>query len=842
MKKTITLKAAGMAFAISASLNAFCLHAQDQVYTFKNNSGKEGYSIQRKDDKGIAVDFSISRMTVVDNTINGEKMKNLAVSGMLLQNEAGYPDLPGNCRYLAVPQGGKAVLKSVSYSTETIKNIEVTPAPVIPLATDNSPLKYIKNPEVYSRNAFFPESPVKLFDSQQIRGVDATMLGVTPFQYNPVTKELIVYYNIQIEISFEGGNGHFGNDDYRSRWWEPILQDLFLNYDQLTPVNEVRHYNLGYKTTSTDTGCEYAIIIPNGTVFKQWADSIKKFRREQGILTDIFTLNDIGSTTAAGIQTWVQAAYNTWTIKPAAMLILGDYGSDANSTVTANLYPHDDASYPAFASDNYYADVTGDNLPDIIFSRIFANNASELQVLCSKFLNYERNPPIDPAFYNKPLIAMGWQDDRWFQVCAEVVGGFLKSIGKNQTRANALGSPASNTGNNVANTGNWSTNSNTTTVVNYFGPSGLNYIPAQPGTLGGFSGATATTVNNAINAGTFMVLHRDHGYYQGWGDPSYSTTSINSLTNVNNKLPFVFSVNCQTGAFHYSSECFSEKMHRYTKNGQNSGALGMIGDAEVSYSFVNDVMVWGMMDYLWPNFMPAYGIYPALSQYRDKRPAFANASAKYFLQQSSWASSSSKLITYRLYHMFGDAFQWIYSEVPQNLTVVHNSYIAAGDTTFDVTANAGSFIAITMAAPNGPIILGTAAGTGSPVTISLSQAPTTSILVTVTKQDYFRYGSNVNFSPTSVNGKDELSSVSLVCYPNPFSQSTTITYELNKAGNVSLTVYDMLGKAVDALINNSEQTSGTHKIEFSSKDLSKGMYSCVLRTDSGVVAKNLVVE
>jgi hypothetical protein len=37
-------------------------------------------------------------------------------------------------------------------------------------------------------------------------------LGITPFQYNPVTKELVVYRDIEVEISFTGGNGHFGEE------------------------------------------------------------------------------------------------------------------------------------------------------------------------------------------------------------------------------------------------------------------------------------------------------------------------------------------------------------------------------------------------------------------------------------------------------------------------------------------------------------------------------------------------------------------------------------------------------------------------------------------------------
>ncbi len=194
--------------------------------------------------------------------------------------------------------------------------------------------------------------------------------------------------------------------------------------------------------------------------------------------------------------------------------------------------------------------------------------------------------------------------------------------------------------------------------------SGLGYIPATPAELGGWSGGTATDVVNAINSGSFMLQHRDHGYYQGWGEPAFTSTNINSLTNVNNQLPYIFSINCQTGAFHYSSETFTEKFHRHTYGGQNSGALGVMAATEVSYSFVNDTYLWGVMDNMFPDFMGYTSTFPV----SYVMPAFGNAAGKHFLYSSSWPyNTSNKQITYRLFHHHGDAFMTLYTEVPQYL-------------------------------------------------------------------------------------------------------------------------------------------------------------------------------
>ena len=65
--------------------------------------------------------------------------------------------------------------------------------------------------------------------------------------------------------------------------------------------------------------------------------------------------------------------------------------------------------------------------------------------------------------------------------------------------------------------------------------------------------------------------------------------------------------------------------------------------------------------------------------------------------------------------MFGDAFTTVYTDMPQNLTVVHSPVMITGIPAFDVTADVNSLIALTL---NGEII-GVAEGTGFPVSIDV---------------------------------------------------------------------------------------------------------------------------
>jgi PKD repeat protein len=706
-----------------------------QNYSFNNSWGKQGFNLTISRTDLVQLVFSIKQFSIDPITIKGQNLKRISLPGVFLPNDAGEPDLPGIGHYVSIPQGSTPRLKIVDSEVEIIQGVNLSPAPKLPLDTQKD-IVYPKDTVVYSTNAFFPFSPIKISTVEKFRGNDVVMVGITPFQYNPVTKELKVFKNIKIELSFEGGKGTFGNDAFRSPYWDPIMADNILNYSSLPNINyPARMQQIrDAKSNSTDStaGCEYIIICPNGPDFIRWADSLKNFRNQQGILTKVFTLQDIGGNTESAIKNFIDSAYNNWAIKPAACLLLGDYGTDANKNIISHLYVHP-AGYPNFASDNYYADVDGDEMPDVVFARIAANDSTQLRTMVGRILNFERNRPIDTGYYMHPISALGWEDDRWFQLCSEIVGGFWKNVlHKNVQRINALYTPANN-----YNSGPWSTANNTSTIMSYFGPSGLNYIPLIPGTIGGFTGGNATQINTAINNGAFILLHRDHGNYTGWGEPAYSTTNINQLTNT--LLPFVFSINCETGAFHNPSgcpsACFQEVFQRLTHNGNNAGALGLVCPTEVSYSFVNDTYLWGLMDNLWPNFMPNYESNPVS---RGILPAFGNAAGKYFLKQSSWPyNTGDKLVTYRLFHAHCDAFLQLADTVPLNLTVVHDSIVSYGLTTLNVEANDNALISLTVANE----IIATAYGSASgPVAITIPLLPVgTQIMIVVTKQNYNRY-------------------------------------------------------------------------------------------------------
>ena len=694
-----------------------------------------------RDGNGVSIGLTLKSYEINSLNYKNELMHEISLSGIFIPNDEGMPNLPRISRFLAVPQGAEIRVSIKSMETETLQNINVVPALRIQAIPEVPVTDYVKNQKVYLTNDFYPQNPVEVSEITDLRGVNTIMVGITPFQFNPVTKELIVINSIELEIEYIGGTREYSDLKYRSPWFDPILKNALLNYEVLEDIEYEP------KNSRSGTGCEYLIVIPNRSDFEPFAEQVKEFRTKQGIYTKVMRLDEMGVTTTTQLKTFFHNAYNTWDVPPVAVLLMGDHNTNMALGIPAETISHPYSG--TCITDNQYADPTGNLLPDMVFGRMAAENETQMAVLVSKFLEYETQPCMEPSYYQNPITALGWQTERWFQICSETVGGYWRNMGKTPVRVNAIysGTPGSQ----------WSTAQNTAMVTSYFGPTGTGYIPASPTELGGWSGGTAQHVINAVNSGAFALQHRDHGFENGWGEPDFTIPNISSLTNVG-KMTYVFTINCTTGKFNHSTPCFGEAFQRYTYQGQNAGCVGFLGPTEVSYSFVNDTYTWGMYDLYDPEFLPTYGPNygsfsgPHAAYSGNWMPAFGNVSGKYFLHSSNWPyNTESKNITYQMFTPHSDVFLRLFTEVPQALTVNHAEVTLAGNANFLISANAGTLIALTAEIDGTLEILDVAVATGAVqiMTLPTTLIPNTEINVVITGQNYLRYENAVLVVPAA---------------------------------------------------------------------------------------------
>ncbi len=77
-------------------------------------------------------------------------------------------------------------------------------------------------------------------------------------------------------------------------------------------------------------------------------------------------------------------------------------------------------------------------------------------------------------------------------------------------------------------------------------------------------------------------------------------------------------------------------------------------------------------------------------------------------------------------------------------------------------------------------------------------------------------------------------------YPNPFNPTTVVNYQLPVSGNVTLIVYDVLGRSV-ATLANERQTAGSHSVKFDAVGLPSGVYFYRLQAGSFALTKKMIL-
>lgn len=77
-------------------------------------------------------------------------------------------------------------------------------------------------------------------------------------------------------------------------------------------------------------------------------------------------------------------------------------------------------------------------------------------------------------------------------------------------------------------------------------------------------------------------------------------------------------------------------------------------------------------------------------------------------------------------------------------------------------------------------------------------------------------------------------------YPNPFNPSTKISYSIPEQSNVSLKIFDVLGREISTLVNE-EQASGNYTIEFDASSLKSGVYFYRLQNGSFSETKKFIL-
>ena len=809
------------------------LKAQD-TYRFRTDA-PQGLSVTSSTASHLSLHYSIQEFGIA-NINNGEANgQEIILKGSFGSFAPGRPNLPVVNRYIAMPKGANVTIEVKEKASTLLNDIALLPA-AEPLLNDAKGLpKLCKDMSIFGKDANYPEENVALSSPTQIRSLDVVLLSVTPFRYNPVQRTLEVIYDMDIEVRFEGGNGQFGESRYFNPDWTHILRNLVINKDMVPSVD---YYSLVKEVRDRDEdGWEYLIIAPDDDDILAWADTLKAFRTKQGISTKVATVSECGGNNYYNIGNYIRSAYNNWAIPPAAVLIFAGY-YDLNISIgpcyqtTIPDPPYQAYSYP---TDYPYCDMNYDSIADITISRVTARDLDEYRIFVEKTIRYESDPPTDAAYYDRPIISSGHEDNKWFMISSQSINGFYRDkLGKHPTDLYMVQSgpiPDSI----------WSTGYNTSVLMDYFGPNGQNYIPQSIGELHDWRDMRdATPLCNALNEGSFLTLYRGHSNMDQWWFPQFSCHHLE--TDIYGPPTFVLSISCNTLLFDNWKRCLIDAF--CIKD--NSGAVGGIGATTLTHSYFNDILAWGIYDCIWPDFLPDMG---SDTPPEFVRPSYVLSEAKHYFAYHVFLPNwwpDVDFSTMNLFGYTGETYLNLFTEVPQPIQIEHEPYCMAEVNEYTVTAEEGAIVCLSR---DGEII-GVIRSSGQPHAFTMPQLEEGDhFTITATKQNHFRYEFEVpvipNSGPQGVIESDEdenkFEATSIfTLYPNPTDGRVDLIIGQDLQGKSTVEVYNMLGARMTS--KTFSNLAKGQSIPFDLQHCTPGLYIIRLCNDNGCWSQKVSIK
>lgn len=804
-----------------------------EIYRFRTDT-PQGFSIERSWSSGLSLHYTINEITVSDVTYGDAEGQEILMKGCFGSFAEGMPNLPYENRYIAVPKGANIRIQVTENGRQTLSGITLLPvAEVIPNNEDRLPeLRW--NMDIFGKDASFPSETASITQTAQIRGLDVVLLSVTPFRYNPISKTLEVIYDMDIEISFEGGNGQFGDSRYRHPAWDGILRDLVINGDMLSEDHYYERINEAVR--DEEDGCEYLIITIDNPTFKAWADTIRLFRTRQGILTKVVTTADCGGNQPNAIRDYILEAYNTWPIPPAAVLLFGgNHVTQSNFGLKPFIYtsPVSWGETYRYPTDNPFADMNGDSIPDLAISRMTVLNANECQTQVAKLIEYELNPPTDEHYYDHPVINSGYQDTKWFAITAQITNNFFRdrmgmhpsNIYMKYTLEDHDPTPPDSI---------WSIAPSTNAVLDYFGPNGTQYIPLSIGYLDDWIDMEdKLPFQNAVNEGGFLTFYRDHSNPDWWPCSEIRSSDIHSYHN--EKPTFLFSIGCSTNNYWNNwsyNGCIAELFLQ-----AHTGALGSLGTYTVTYSHYNDLTTWGMFDYFWPNYMPTLG---SQTEADFAYPAYSLVAGKLFLRQQTFLPYNSDPMkvekTLNIFSFLGETYLNLYTEVPQPMMADAPLTHQIDSETYAFNIEEGAKVCISK---DGEIIQVLQA-TGLLQNIVLpSMAEGARFTITATKRNRIRFQQNVTIIGNGTT-LAEWHVPAFDLYPNPIDEKVNLVVGETIQGKAVVEVFNLLGERI--MTKNLSRLMQGETISLDLSHLVSGLYIVKISTEKGCCSKKVSVR
>ncbi|MBO7276599.1 MAG: T9SS type A sorting domain-containing protein [Bacteroidales bacterium] len=472
--------------------------------------------------KGIKISQQFDFLKLETISENGQSFYKIDMGEELLSsNKVGQADLPTYNCLIEIPFCSDIKIEQNILSKETInlkEGLKIYPKQPSQ-SKQNEEVPFELNTDYYSRNSFGSTELAQIEVLGVMNGVRLARLSICPVRYNPATAQIEYIKDLNIELTYI-------NPDYdktvktRNKLTNSFKQFLgkkVINFNKSTAAS----------TFNSPVNRPLKMIILSTPEFSEELQTFIEWKTQQGF--DIVELTtDQTGTTESSIKTYLKNLWENSSETPADyLLICGDTGQIPACAGVHMYYSND--SQP---TDLYYAEYTGDILPDIFYGRFSATTTTQLRQIIEKTIKYEKYAFDDAEYLNNILLVGGKETSGSAPTC---VNGHL-----NYVKEYFIGLDTSI----------------------YYNPSSANYT---------------SEIITKINDGQSWINYSAHCDETGWSNPSYDKSDVTSMRNVG-KYSF-FINNCCLSSRYNQSECFAEKLLR----AEDKGAIGVIGGSNYTY-------------------------------------------------------------------------------------------------------------------------------------------------------------------------------------------------------------------------------------------------------------------
>ena len=594
------------------------------------------------DINGLRATFSFASIEAQDvesqrGTFSWLSMPNTVVGG----NE-GDPQIPVVNELIAVPFGAQPSIRVTGFSTTDYRLSDYSIHTLVPrqpsLRKDLNPdeVPFVYNASAYQTRGLATAPRATVSVDGMMRGIQVGKMSIEPVSYDPVNNILRVFNDIEVEVSFDGADPQ-ATEDMLVKSYSPYFDIVYSQMFNGRAVMDIYSSHPDLYTTPVKMIVITTSTYANNATFQSWVN----WKKQKGIYTTVYTTATTG-TSASNIKSFIRNKYST--DYPTFVVIVGDTGD-----VTYSL----SSSTTSKVTDLYYSSTSDSDLyPEMYLSRMPVSSTTELANLLNKIMTYEQYTMADPSYLSNVLLIAGY-DATW--------------------RAK-VGIPTINYG-----------------TTNYFN------------TAHGYSNVYKYTTSytncyNNLSTGVGFANYTAHGDNTMWYQPQITVSDVSSLTN-NDKYFWAMGNCCLAANWGYSGTCFAEALLRAA----NKGAFGYIGSCPETYWYEDYYFAVGATNTF--SSEPSYsatktGYYDGMfmdDMYNtlNSVPFLGNLAVAY-AHANSYTSSVSDTYYWEAYHCLGDGSVMPYHVNPAANNVSHANTLEIGATTFTVSADAGSYVGITV--------------------------------------------------------------------------------------------------------------------------------------------------